>query len=105
MSEVTEHGDIYVRYRPRVEHAEVEDPEEVQRLYVVLKPWNGGAFRPLVVPRKRLPEATAETERLWGFVAGVYDDVDGVRDASVLADLRIRRGSARTEPLFAGEWE
>lgn len=36
MSEVTEHGDIYFLYRPRVEHEEVEDPEEVQRLYVAL---------------------------------------------------------------------
>ncbi|MQA87112.1 MAG: hypothetical protein GEV03_21420 [Streptosporangiales bacterium] len=42
MPEVLEAGDIYFLYRPRVEHEEVAGPGDVQRLYVVLKTWDGG---------------------------------------------------------------
>lgn len=98
MSEVTEHGDIYFLYRPRVEREEVDEPEEVQRLYVVLKAWDGGVLRLVVVPRKRLPEATAQTERLWGFVSGVYGDPQGVRDAVRGETYRTRTRGKRVQP-------
>lgn len=98
MSEVTQAGDIYFLYRPRVQQEQVEDLSEVQRLYVVLKPWEQDSFRLLVVPRKRLPEATEETERLWGFVAGVFKDAQGLWEAVGREARQTKTRGERVQP-------
>lgn len=81
MAESLETGDIYFLYRPRVDEQDPEGPRDIQRLHIVLKPWDRGPFRLLVVARKRLPEATEEAERLWGFVGDVVDTAGELREA------------------------
>jgi hypothetical protein len=74
--EILEQGDIYFLYRPKVRSADeaegysgepaAEDIDDVQSLYIVLKP-RGGPFRLINVGRKRLPDIEGH-ERNWGFV-------------------------------------
>ncbi|XP_038895444.1 uncharacterized protein LOC120083676 [Benincasa hispida] len=39
--EIQERGEIYFFYRPKVEKQEVHSPDEVQRLYIILRPESG----------------------------------------------------------------
>jgi hypothetical protein len=94
MLEALERGDIHFLYRPRVEHAHVEAPEDVQRLHIVLHP-RGGGFRRLIVGRKRLPKAEPPAqERFWAFV-----DATAARGREI-AD---RLGTERYQTATRGE--
>lgn len=69
--EIIEQGNIYFLYRPKVHEPdgpeqEAEGPQDVQNLYMVLKP-QGGKFRLINIGRDRLPDIDAH-ERHWGFV-------------------------------------
>jgi hypothetical protein len=68
-----ERGDIYFLYRPDVEKEEVHGPQDVQRLYILLKPWHVGLYRLIIVGRKKLPDPE-EHERFWAFVWQVFKD-------------------------------
>jgi hypothetical protein len=67
-SHIIEQGDIFFFYRPKVGKEEVEDIEDVQRLYMVTAP-ECGKYRLFVIGQKQLPEivegrSTSE-ERNW----------------------------------------
>lgn len=69
MTDITESGDVYFLYRPRVGEEEPEEPEEIQRLFMVLRPRGERRWRRIVIGRKRLPEPERSgRERFWGFV-------------------------------------
>ncbi|MDO3702751.1 hypothetical protein Q3W71_13845 [Micromonospora sp. C28SCA-DRY-2] len=90
MAELLEDGDIYFLYRPRVAEEHVDSLDEVQRLLVVLHPWQGRHLRLLVVGRKRLP-GIDEHDRFWAFVDEVV-----ARPEQLHGTLRARRYPTRT---------
>lgn len=70
-SETLEEGDIFFLYRPTVDVEHPTNLDEVQHLYVVLRPrGRGAALRLLVIGKKRLP-ASGDHDRNWGFVEQV----------------------------------
>jgi len=88
-AELLERGDLYFLYTPRVQPAvdlpfdsetPVRGPRDVQRLHVILRPWDRGAYRRLLVGRKRMPETSRQ--RFWAEIERV-----GETPESVLGDL------------------
>jgi hypothetical protein len=88
-AELLEHGDLWFLYSPRVRSRpdlpfeadeRVRGPRDVQRLHVILKA-RGGAYRRLLVGRKRMPDTNRE--RFWAEVERVSESSEGV-----LFDLR-----------------
>jgi hypothetical protein len=70
---ILEKGDIYFLYRPRVETDEVHGLRDVERFYIVLKPWRTRLYRLIIVGRKRLPDP-GQHDRFWAFVWRVFRD-------------------------------
>ena len=79
MSRVVERGDVFFFYRPRVAADEVDELDDVQRFFFVLRPDRAEHYRRLVVGRKHLPDPRAH-EREWAFVAEVADSPAELRD-------------------------
>lgn len=85
--EVLERGHVYFFYRPKVDAQVARGPDDVQRLYMILRPRGKRTYRIIVIPEKRLPDLTAEGDRkTWGFVetvasrpADVEDELDPER--------------------------
>ncbi|KAH8555535.1 hypothetical protein BGW37DRAFT_139892 [Umbelopsis sp. PMI_123] len=73
-----EKGHIYFFYRPKADSGDdVESEQDVQRLYMVLKPtWATVSRKPtlVVLGRKKIPQAV-EHSRYWGFVGAAEDDI------------------------------
>jgi len=70
---VLERGDVYFLYRPRVGSDEVHGLRDVERLYILLKPWRDHIYRLIIVGRKKLPDPE-EHNRFWAFVWRVFRD-------------------------------
>jgi hypothetical protein len=69
---VTERGDLFFFYRPRVEQDAPRGERDVQRFLVVLAPDCGDRFRLIAVGRKHLPGASRlGRERNWAWVMKV----------------------------------
>lgn len=104
MAEVLETGDIYFLYRPRIEEEQPSALEDVQRLHIVLAPWDRERYRLLVIGRKRLPDV-AERERLWGFVAEETDHPDELHDVVSGGEYATATRGRRWQPAdrLAGE--
>jgi hypothetical protein len=73
-----ERGDIYFLYRPRVGARQAHGIKDVERLYVVLKPWRPKRYRLLIVGRKKLPDPE-DHERFWAFVWRVFKSAGELR--------------------------
>jgi hypothetical protein len=77
---VTERGDVFFFFRPRVERNAPRGEDDVQRFLVVLSPDGARRLRLLTVGRKRLPGAASTwRERSWGWVmrvAGSASELD-----------------------------
>ena len=67
MTDIAESGDVYFLYRPRVGEEATEGLDEIQRLFMVLRPRDTRRFRRIVIGRKQLPDPE-RSERFWGFV-------------------------------------
>ena len=66
--QIVEKGDLFFFYRPRIDSQSARDLDDLQRLYVVLRPARKRPrIRVLTIGRKRLPEIAGH-ERSWGFV-------------------------------------
>jgi hypothetical protein len=72
-----EEGDIFFCYRPKVDTELVRGVADVQRFFVILRPWGAEVFRRVVIGRKRLP---AERERTWAVVDQVARIPEEVED-------------------------
>lgn len=95
MPDIAESGDLYFLYRPRVGQEVTEGLEEIQRLFMVLRPREGGRYRRIVIGRKQLPEPQRSgQERFWAFV----DTITGRG-----ADLAERAGREIRETKTRGE--
>ncbi len=68
-----ERGDIYFLYRPRIGTDEVHGAKDIERFYLLLKPWHTQLYRLIIIGRKRLPDPK-EHDRFWGFVWRVFRD-------------------------------
>jgi hypothetical protein len=104
VAEVSERGDIYFLYRPRVEEEQPQDVEEIQRLFVVLQPEGHRSSRSLVVGRKRLPEPEAG-DRFWAFVDRVTHSPEETREefGRVTYSTATRGERTQAEARPAGE--
>jgi hypothetical protein len=104
---ILERGDVLFFYRPRVEHAQAQGPDDVQRLLVVLEPDGSTRSRMLVVGRKRLPDP-ARHERAWAVVAEVADRPDELREdlgrREYVTKTRGRRTQPEARPAGAGRY-
>jgi hypothetical protein len=74
-----ERGDIVFLYRPRVGHDEAHGLEDVERFYMLLKPWQRQVFRLILLGRKRLPDPE-EHDRFWAFVWRVFTNRKALND-------------------------
>jgi hypothetical protein len=61
-----EKGDTYFLYRPRVGVEKVNGFQDVERVYILLKPWRIHLYRLLIVGRKTLPDSEEHAVRLAG---------------------------------------
>lgn len=87
---ILERGDIYFLYRPRVASDEAHGLRDVERFYILLKPWRTQLYRLVIVGRKRLPDLR-EHNRFWAFVWRVF------KDRAVLnEELRARQYETKT---------
>jgi hypothetical protein len=68
-----ERGDLFFLYRPRVGADEAHGLKDVERVYLVLKPWRPRKYRLLIIGRKRFPHPR-EHDRFWAFVWRVLKD-------------------------------
>jgi hypothetical protein len=97
MSRFVERGDIFFFYRPRVDANEVDELEDVQRFFLVLKPDRGRRYRVIVVGAKRLPDPVGH-ERAWAFVAGVATRPVEVREQFQRTTYETKTRGIRVEP-------
>ncbi|KAL2479195.1 hypothetical protein Fot_48209 [Forsythia ovata] len=104
--EIQERGEIFFFYRPKVEREEAHGPQEVQRLYIVLRPESGEIpveqiqdpnsgghgstqeiniekqmlLRFIVMGRKNLPDPSSKRGRpYWGFVEMVTTKSEDIK--------------------------
>lgn len=89
---VTERGDLFFFYRPRVEQDAPRGERDVQRFLVVLAPDGGERLRLVAIGRKHLPAATRlGRERNWAWVMKVAGS-----PAELEVDLRGYQYDTRT---------
>jgi hypothetical protein len=92
-SPLLERGDIFFLYRPRVGLDEAHGLKDVERLYILLKPWQAQKYRLLIVGRKKLPDPD-EHNRFWTFVWRVFNDREALN-----AELGEKEYTTRTRGL------
>ncbi len=63
-----EAGNIYFFYRPDVEQDQPDEISDVQRLYMVLALDGGDNFRLSIIGKKKLPDPSSKSNRVWGFI-------------------------------------
>ena len=97
MADVIEDGDIFLFFRPRVDRERPRSLDDVQRLLMVLRPWQDGRLRLLVVGRKRLPAIT-EHERFWAYVDAVATRPQDLREELGSRTYWTRTRGVRTQP-------
>lgn len=97
MTEVLERGDVFWFYRPRVGVEEAHDLDDVQRLFVILKPDGARRYRRLIVGRKRMPDP-ASHEREWAFVAEVTEDPAELHDDIERTEYETKTRGVRVQP-------
>ncbi|XP_075492930.1 uncharacterized protein LOC142530903 [Primulina tabacum] len=109
--EIQERGEIFFFCRPKVEKEEAHGPEEVQRLYLVLRPESGERpveckqegdkkdspsgghgsqevniekqllLRLIAMGRKTLPDTSKKSRPYWGFVEMVTTKIEDLKNA------------------------
>jgi hypothetical protein len=107
-TEITERGNIYFFYRPRVQLEHAEGMEDVQRFFVVLSPHGGDLHRILRIGKKTLPALSGREHyeaRNWGFVETVARDIAGLEEVLGESDYGTDTGGERVQPAArpAGE--
>jgi hypothetical protein len=88
MIEELERGDLYFFYRPRVNVERVRGPEELDRVLVVLHPYDSGRYRLLALASNELPEVSEDPLTAW---------VDRVTDGAEDLVRELRGDAARHE--------
>jgi hypothetical protein len=94
---ISERGDLFFFYRPRVGRDEAHDLRDVQRVFLILKPDGRRRYRRLIVGAKHLPDP-ARHERVWAFVAEVTARPSELRDDVERTEYVTRTRGARVQP-------
>jgi hypothetical protein len=97
VSQTLERGDLFFFYRLRVGEDRVDDLDEVQRFFFVLKPDGRPRYRRVVVGPKRLPDPLRH-ERAWAFVAEVAERWADLRDDVERKEYETRTRGVRVQP-------
>lgn len=101
--EIQERGEIFFFYRSKVNKEEARSADDVQRLYIIMRPESGERavevkqrkdggsqevnieeqplFRFTVMGRKSLPDPNEKSRPYWGFVEMVTTNADHVKNA------------------------
>ncbi|KAM0000608.1 hypothetical protein Hdeb2414_s0421g00889771 [Helianthus debilis subsp. tardiflorus] len=95
--EIQERGDIYFFYRPKVGEEDPHTSDDVQRLYIVLRPHTptqdkqqqekqppqekSMLLRLIVMGKKSLPDPAKRGRPYWGFVELVTTKIQDIKDA------------------------
>lgn len=106
---MTERGDLFFFYRPRVERHAPRGERDVQRLLLVLAPDDGARLRLVTVGRKHLPGASRlGRERNWAWVmrvAGSPAELElELRGYQYDTKTRGRRDQPSARPAGAGRY-
>ncbi|KAG2221539.1 hypothetical protein INT45_004533 [Circinella minor] len=110
---ILEKGHIYFLYRPKVDTEKVSDASDVQKVYMVLKPyWNSSQSKReptlIVLGKKMLPD-TQKHSRYWGFVAEASKNLDDVAGAFKEQFYETKTKGERTiepsRPMGSGVYE
>ncbi|MFS7888361.1 hypothetical protein Hanom_Chr00s000001g01594041 [Helianthus anomalus] len=91
---IQERGDIYFFYRPKVGEEDPHTSDDVQRLYIVLRPHTSTQqqekkeppqksmlLRLIVMGKKSLPDPAKRSRPYWGFVELVTTKIQDIKDA------------------------
>ncbi|MFO0890048.1 MAG: hypothetical protein U0790_13025 [Isosphaeraceae bacterium] len=102
-ADVLERGDIFFFYRPGTQSPTPGSLLEVNRFHVVLRPEDGERLRYLTIGKKKLP-GDGQDGRHWGFVAGVFEQPEDLRNVLLVAGESNDTGNgSRTAAVPAGE--
>ncbi|KAG2179180.1 hypothetical protein INT43_002030 [Umbelopsis isabellina] len=101
-AEALEKGHIYFFYRPKVDVEDsVESIDEVQKLYMVLKPyWSTEKRQPtlVILGSKKLPTVDQHA-RYWGFVGAADDDISKITEPFKESSYETKtRGTRKIQP-------
>lgn len=94
---LVDQGDIYFLYRPRVEADRVRGLDDVQRVYLLLRPKGARKYRLLIVGRKRLPDPSRH-DRFWAFVYKVFRSRAALGEELGEVRYRTKTRGLRDEP-------
>ena len=94
-----EQGHIYFFYRPRVEQEEPQGAEDIQRLMMVIHPFDTADYRLLQIGRRQLSDpAEGGKGQIWGFVDSVTDRPEKTEEALRGATYQTKTRGERHKP-------
>jgi hypothetical protein len=97
--DVLERGSLAFLYRPRVGEDHPEGVDDVQRLFLLLRPEDRDLFRLLVIGRKELPDPEDDRpEAFWAFVERVTADPDDVNVELERHTYKTKTRGTRVQP-------
>ena len=99
---VLERGDLFFLYRPSDDRHEPGGLLDVRRFYMVLHPEEQRRFRLIAIGKKRLPGLDESAQRHWGFVDGVFDSPDELRQAASGIPLLVGSTGENLRPAGEG---
>ncbi len=79
-AEILEKGEIYFIYAPRIEEEKVTGLPGVERLYLVMHPYDQKQYRLLVIGHKKLPPIRERGEAYWAFVEDVNPSAEAIEN-------------------------
>jgi hypothetical protein len=89
---ITEHGNIFFFYRPKIGAQEVRDIENVQRFYMVISPDKSKINRVFLIGRKQLPEIregeSSSEERNWAVNVLTTANAEDIRKEFLPAEYK-----------------
>lgn len=77
---ILEKGELYFIYSPRVEEEKVKGIAEVERLYLVMHPFDKKLYRLIIIGHKKLPPLAQRGEVYWGFVEDVNPSAEAIEN-------------------------
>jgi len=86
---VLEQGNVYFFYKPKVQHTQAHELEDVQRFFMVLKPTDAARYILVIIGRKHLPKNEGES-----YLAIVDSIKEKLED--LLASLKAQHYETRT---------
>lgn len=99
---VLERGDLFFLYRPNEDRYEPGGLLDVRRFYMVLHPQGLERFRLIAIGKKKLPGVADGSQRHWGFVDGVFQSPEELRNAAAGLPALLGTGVENLRPAGEG---